>query len=420
MLRFFAIFAPVFMVSAATPTFNKDVLPILQRNCQTCHRPGEVGPMSFLTYKEARPWAKSIREAVMSRKMPPWFADPAHGKFSNDRRLADADVKTIAAWADAGAPEGNPKDAPKPIAFTEGWNIGKPDLILEMPQEYRVKASGTIEYQYFVVPTGFTEDKWVEVVELRPSNRAVVHHAVVFVRSPNSRWMRDVKPGEAVEGNRGERGQSQLDELFDFHVPGAVPHRLAPGQAKLIPAGSDFIFQMHYTANGNEATDRSRIGLVFAKEPPKERVFSMLLPNRSFVIPAGAANHPVDLKFTLQSDVKLVSMFPHMHLRGKAFEIRATVPGGETKTLLSVPGYRFDWQLQYYLAEQLQLPAGTRFDLSARYDNSPNNSFNPDATKEVRWGDQSWEEMMVAVLDVAIDTKMNPLDLYRPRPRPGP
>jgi hypothetical protein len=399
---------------AATPTFYKDVLPILQKNCQSCHRPGEAGPMSFLTYQDTRPWAKAIREAVLLRKMPPWFADPAHGSFQNDRRLPQNDIATLTAWAQGGALEGDPKDAPKPVAFVEGWNIGTPDVVLEMPAEYDVPPSGTIEYQHFIVPTHFTEDRWVRVVELRPGNRAVVHHAAVFVRPPKSGWMREAKVGQAFP-SQDSGNQDLSDEMLDFHVPGSVPHALPAGQAKLIPAGSDLILQMHYTPNGKPAKDRSRLGLIFAKEPPTERVYTLPVINHDFAIPPGAPDYKVDAKMIIQDDTKLVSMNPHMHLRGKAFEFRAVYPTGESQVLLRVPNYNFAWQLQYYLKRQLPLPKGTRVELSAWYDNSANNPANPDPAKEVRWGDQSWDEMMVGTLDLTLPVTGDPMNLVRPK-----
>jgi hypothetical protein len=412
---------------SAAPTFYKDVLPVLQRNCQSCHRVGEAAPMALVAYDDARPWAKAIRDAVVTKKMPPWLADPAYGQFSNDRTLAKADIDILVAWVEAGAPAGNSKDAPKPVEFTEGWNIfdktnptGKPDVILEMPSEYHVPASGTIEYQHFIVPTGFTEDKWVQVVELRPGNRAVVHHAAVFVRPPESRWLRQAKLGEAASGKQAEAGQGLGDELLDFHVPGSVPHALPNGQAKLIPAGSDLVFQMHYTAIGKPATDRTRLGIVFAKEPPRERIVTLQIVNRGFAIPAGDPDYPVDAKLTVQDNARIVALNPHMHLRGKSFEFRLVPPNGEAQVLLRVPHYDFSWQLQYYLAQQLAIAPGTRIECSARFDNSPNNRFNPDPSKEVRWGDQSWEEMMVGTVDVAIDAKTNPIDLYRPKRASSP
>jgi len=400
--------------TATTTAFYKDVLPVLQRNCQSCHRPGEAAPMSFLTYQDTRPWAKAIREAVLLRKMPPWFADPAHGAFQNDRRLSDSDIATLTSWAQTGALEGDPKDAPAPIAFIEGWNIGTPDVVLEMPAAYDVPASGTIEYQHFIVPTHFTEDRWVRVVELRPGNRAVVHHAAVFVRPPKSGWMREAKIGRAFPSQDSEN-QDVTDEMLDFHVPGSVPHALQHGQAKLIPAGSDLIFQMHYMPNGKPAKDRSRIGLIFAKESPAERVYTLPVINHDFVIPPGAPDYKVDAKIIVQDDTRLVSMNPHMHLRGKAFEFRVVYPAGESQVLLRVPNYDFAWQLQYYLKRQLALPKGTRIELSAWYDNSANNPANPDPTKEVHWGDQSWDEMMVGTLDLTLPAKGDPMNLVRPK-----
>ena len=414
-MRIFVVTLVMGAALSAAPTFYKDVLPVLQRNCQSCHRAGEAAPMALVTYEDTRPWAKAIRDAVVMKKMPPWLADPAYGHFANDRTLAKVDIDTLVGWVEAGAPAGNSKDGPKPVEFTENWNIGKPDVILEMPAEFQVPASGTIEYQHFIVPTGFTEDKWVQVVELRPGNRAVVHHAAVFVRPPESRWLRQAKVGEAASGRQAEAGQGLGDELLDFHVPGSVPHVLPAGQAKLIPAGSDLIFQMHYTATGKPATDRTRLGIVFAKEPPRERILTLQIVNRGFVIPPGDPDFQVDAKLTIQDNARIVALNPHMHLRGKSFEFRLVPPNGDPQVLLRVPRYDFSWQLQYYLAQQLAVAPGTRIECSARFDNSPNNRFNPDATKEVRWGDQSWEEMMVGTVDVAIDAKMSPMDLYRPK-----
>jgi hypothetical protein len=399
--------------AAGPPTFYKDVLPVLERNCQSCHRAGDAAPMALVTYQDARPWAKAMRQAVLTRKMPPWLADPAVGHFSNDRTLPPDDVETLVKWSDAGAPAGNPKDARKPVEFVDGWNIGKPDVILEMAAAYDVPATGTVEYQHFIVPTGFTEDKWVQVVELRPGNRAVVHHAAVFVRPPESKWMRTAKAGEPV-GRQAESGISLYEEILDFHVPGAVPHALPEGQAKLVNSGSDLVFQMHYTTTGKPATDRTRIGIVFAKQPPRERIFTLQIANRGFAIPPGATDYPVNSNLTLQADA-LVALNPHMHVRGKSFEFRvATAAGNDPQVLLRVPRYDFSWQLQYYLAEPLELARGSRIECLATFDNSPNNPANPDPSKEVRWGDQSWEEMMVGTVDVAIDAHMDPMDLYRP------
>jgi len=375
-------------------TFSKDVAPILQKNCQSCHRPGEAAPMSLLTFQEARPWAAAIREAVILKRMPPWYADSHFGKFSNDRSLSKADIDTLVSWANTGAPEGDSKQNPKTVPFVDGWNIGTPDLVLEMVDEYQIPASGTIKYEYFTIPTKFTEDKWVQMAEVRPGNRALVHHVIAYVKTPR-------KPDEDAKTKRDK-------EFLVGYAPGSVPEVMEPGQAKLIKAGSEIEFQVHYTANGTAGMDRSKVGLIFAKQPPRERVMTLAAAERKFIIPAGAANHEVEARYTLKKDSTLTSLFPHMHLRGKDFEFRVVLPGGETQTLLKVPSYSFSWQLSYTLAQPLQLPKGSVIECTAHFDNSVNNKYNPDATKEVRWGDQSWEEMMIGFFNVAFDAKLDP------------
>ena len=239
-----------FAASTHPPTFHKDVAPILQKSCQSCHRPGEAVPMSLLTYQDARPWAKGIKQAVLSRKMPPWFADPHAGTFTNDRRLTESDIATLTAWADSGAAEGKAKDAPPPLTFSEGWMIGKPEAVFEMPEDVEVPASGTIQYTYFIVPTGFTEDKWVQLAESRPGNRSLVHHIIVFAREPGSKWMREYPVGKAFIPNRSGGGGEFGGQFITGFAPGSPPEALRTGQGKLIAAGSDLVFQMHYTATG--------------------------------------------------------------------------------------------------------------------------------------------------------------------------
>ncbi len=404
-------------------TFSRDVAPILQKHCQTCHRPGEAAPMSFLTYRETRPWAKAIRESVLLRKMPPWFADPRFGKFANDRSLSQSDISTLASWAENGAPEGDPKDLPPPRKFIEGWNIGQPDAIVEMPTEFHVPASGTIDYQYIVIPGGFTEDKWVQMAEVRPGNRALVHHMIAFVRPPGSKWLREAKPGVPFVPKKQGAGRRDGDEtegefLVGF-APGSMPEVLKPGQGKLIKAGSDFVFQMHYTANGKAGTDRTRIGLTFAKETPAERVLTLAVQNRKFAIPPGDPNYEVHADITFQDTAALLAMLPHMHLRGKDFEYRLVYPDGRSEILLRVPKYSFSWQLSYYLQEPRALTKGARIECTAHYDNSANNPENPDPTKEVRWGDQSWDEMMAGFFDVAFDAQKNPETLLKKQTKPA-
>jgi hypothetical protein len=412
-------------------TFQKDVAPVLQKHCQQCHRPGEAAPMSLLTYKDARPWAKAMKAAVLSRKMPPWFADPAHGKFSNDRRLSQQEIDILSAWADSGAKEGNVKDAPVPLQFADGWTIGKPDAVFEMPNEFKVPPSGTVDYTWIVVPTNFTEDKWVEKVEVRPGSASVVHHIVMVARAPGVNYMSKAQPGIPFTPPRSRpmnvpdtgRGVYYLLggglEMIGVYVPGGVAYETRPGQARLIKAGSDLLFQMHYTANGKEATDRSKVGLVFAKEAPKERVVNTFIANVALRIPPEDPNAKVVARVPVHEDVVLQSMFPHMHVRGKSMEYRATYPDGTTEVLLNVPKYDFNWQLTYRLEQPKKLPKGTTLDVIAHYDNSANNPANPDPKQEVRWGDQTWEEMLAAFIDFAIPVDMNPIDIARPKKAPS-
>ena len=432
MLGTFLIAIALSTLASAAPkpsevTFYRDVLPVLQARCQTCHRPGEAAPMPLLTYQDARPWAKAMKAAVLGKKMPPWHGEPA-GRFENERRLSEAETRTISDWADTGAKAGNSKYAPPaPLKFADGWTIGKPDTVIEMPNEFRVPATGTVDYSWIVVPTGFTEDKWVEKLEVRPGNRSVVHHVVVMARPPKSPYMRAAQPGIPFMPARGTPRRRQQDEtgtlsdlafseVVGVYVPGGDAYLTRPGQARMIPAGSDIVFQMHYTANGKEATDRTRVGIVFAKEPPKERVVNTFIMNTSLRIPPGAADHEVRARVTIHEDATLMSLFPHMHVRGKAFEYRVVFPDGRTETLLTVPRYDFNWQTTYYLREPLMLPKGTRIECIARYDNSPNNKANPDPASEVLWGDQTWEEMLAGFVDFAVPLGVNPMRIARPAP----
>ncbi|HLK51478.1 MAG TPA: cytochrome c [Bryobacteraceae bacterium] len=400
-----------------SPTFSKDVAPILEKNCQSCHRPGEAAPFSLLTYQQARPWAKAMKQAVLERKMPPWFADPSYGHFRNDRSLPQKDIDTLISWVDAGAPEGDPKDLPKPAEFVDGWNIGKPDMVFDMPESFHVPASGTIEYQYVVLPYKFTEDRWIQMAEVRPGNRAVVHHVIAYIRDGSSKWMRDKKPGEIFvpeADDKGNRPQLNGDMLSGF-APGLPASILEPGQGRLIKAGSDIILQLHYTANGKAGDDRTKVGIVFCKQPPQERVMTLAATNNKFTIPPGDSNYRVDAEFEIGHEAKLSALLPHMHLRGKDFEYRLVYPTGETETILKVPHYDFGWQLWYQPVKDIELPKGTKIAATAHFDNSPNNKNNPDPTKAVKWGDQSWEEMMIGFFDVTFPAEMDPKQLFPER-----
>jgi hypothetical protein len=381
------------VASAAPPTFYKDVLPILQNRCQGCHRPGEAGPMSLITYEGTRPWAAAIREAVLSKKMPPWGADATHGQFENDPTLSEAEKQTLANWAAAKAPAGNAKDAPAPKQFVEGWNIGQPDLVVSMPKPYEVPATGTIEYTRFILPLNFKEDRWVSAAEVRPGNRAVVHHVIAYLREPGSTWLAGAPLNEPVvkvkKSDGGPRGS------LAGYAPGVPQRAGTPGRGLLVKAGTDLVLEMHYTTNGQPATDLTKVGIIFAKEAPVEKIAGFSAANTGFTIPPGVANHEVRSKYTVREAVTLTNLTPHMHLRGKSFEYVATYPTGEKEVLLKVPQYDFNWQHTYVLKQPKPLPAGTVIECVAHFDNSPNNKFNPDPAKEVRWGDQSWEEMMI-------------------------
>jgi hypothetical protein len=389
---------------AAPVTFNKEVLPILQKRCQDCHRPGEAAPMSLLSYKDARPWAKSIRAAVLTKKMPPWFADPSVGHFVNDRSLSQAEIDTIVKWVDDGTAEGNPKDAPAPRQFVEGWEMGKPDLIVKMPQAFAVPAEGQIEYQYVILPTGLKEDKWIIAAEVRPGDRRVMHHVIVQIREPGSTWMADKQPGELFVPPKGARG-GFLNAGLGGYVPGQVirPASEGPHRATLIKAGSDIVFQLHYTPNGKATSDQTEIGLIFATEPPKEKLMGGNSALYRLDIPANEPNYTAHAVSTVPIDCELVSMMPHAHLRAKSFEYSITRPDGTSEKVLSVPRYDFNWQLTYWLAQPIHLPKGTKVELTAVYDNSANNKYNPDPNKVVHWGEQTTEEMMMGYFSYIVD-----------------
>ena len=363
-------------------TFTKDVAPIFYKNCTACHRPGEVAPMSLLTYKDARPWAKAIREKVVEKQMPPWHADPRHGEWLNDRRISQEAIDTIAKWVDGGAREGDPKDLPPAPEYTEGWRIGKPDQTFSIPEQ-AVPADGVVSYQYLTVPTNFKEDRWITAAEIRSTGRDVVHHVIVFVQEPGT-----------------TRAEGRL--LVGF-APGEQPAMFAPGFAKKVPAGSNLVFQVHYTPNGTATKDISTVGLIYAKTPVKYAVVTRPVLEARFVIPAGDPNYEVKSAYTFTEPAHLYSFMPHMHLRGKDFVYRAVFPDGTSKILLSVPNYDFSWQTYYVTKEPVAMPKGTRIECIAHYDNSTNNKYNPDPTKAVRWGDQTWEEMMIGWMSFVYD-----------------
>jgi peroxiredoxin len=372
-------------------TFTMEVSRILQNRCQECHRPGQVGPMPLLTYEDASSWSLMIREVVSEQRMPPWHADPKHGKFSNDRRLSEAERTKLLAWIDAGCPEGDAKDLPPAKTFTTGWTIGQPDVVFTFPKPFEVPAKagkGGIPYKYVLVPTNFDEDKWIQAVEARPGNYGVVHHIIVYI-AEGRKVLKE--PGDGIGGG-----------LLVAYAPGDLGAVFPPGTAKKIPKGATLVFQMHYTPNGSEQTDKSSVGLIFAKNPPKSDMKMRAVAQQLLLwIPPNADNHQVVSNTTFSKDVIVYSMFPHMHLRGKDFKFEVIYPDKKRETVLSVPRYDFGWQSNYVLEKPLHLPAGTRMECTAHFDNSAKNPNNPDPSKLVRWGEQTWEEMMIGFVAYA-------------------
>jgi peroxiredoxin len=376
--------------SGGAVTYTKQVARILQKNCQECHRPGQVGPMALLTYEEARDWGDTIREVLEDGRMPPWYADPHVGKFSNDRRLPPEERDQLLQWLDQGCPKGDEKDLPAPRAFVAGWTIAKPDLVVSMDREFDVPAAtprGGVPYQYFTVDPHITQDRWVVEAESKAGAAEVVHHVIVYVVPPGKRFNPDSPGNEVLCGS----------------APGDTALHLPPGTAKYVPAGSKLVFQMHYTPNGQARKDRSLVGMVFAKEPPQYVTRTIPVLNAGFRIPAGADNYKVESRRAFKEDTLVLGFMPHMHLRGKDFLYEAVYPDGHKETLLSVPRFSFGWQSNYRLAEPLRVPKGTVIHCVAHFDNSANNPNNPDPTKAVSWGDQTWEEMMIGWMEYAVE-----------------
>jgi hypothetical protein len=368
--------------------------------------------MVFQTYAETRPYAAAIAAAAQAHTMPPWFAEKGIGKFSNDPSLTDREIAALSAWTKNNAPAGSPADAPPPHAWTGGWTIPAPDLELKMSEPVTIPAGSDIEYTYEIVPTHFSEDRWVQDSEILPGLLEHVHHAVVYIRKPGSNWLRHAPLGKPftasmLDSPEDRRAAMWTDsDILLVYAPGSTPDQWPEGLAKLIPAGSDIVFQMHYTTNGKPGRDTSRIGLIFAKQPPKQQVLTLQLTNDHFVIPPGAPDYRVEARGTLPNDATLLGFFPHMHLRGKKFEYNIVrkdrgPEGAAIDTLLRV-NYHFHWQMSYRLADPLPLKAGTELQAVAWFDNSKANAHNPDPTAAVHWGEQTYEEMMVGFFDVAV------------------
>jgi peroxiredoxin len=392
----------------AEVTYSRQIARIFNHHCVECHRPGQIAPFALTSYEEASGWADMIAEVVRENRMPPWHANPKFGRFSNDSRLSDQEKSQIAAWVAAGAPAGDPSELPEAPTFPSGWMMGRePDLVVHMADKpYDVPAEGTVAYQYFAVDPGFKEDKWVQVAECMPDNHGVVHHIIVFVNPPRS----DAKDAAGFQFLVG-------------YAPGTRPFVLPDGMAKLIPAGSKLVFQMHYTPNGSKQQDRSSVGLCFVEDPSTihHRVVTGNATNASFVIPPGDDNYEVLSQRRFLKDTTLLSLFPHMHLRGKSFRYELFYPDGTSEIILDVPRYDFNWQNHFILSPPKLVPAGTELKCTAHFDNSAENLANPDPTAKVRWGDQTWEEMMIGWYDIAVPVGEDPASFtdYRRRGRRG-
>ena len=417
-----ALAAPGF----AAVTFTKDAAPILNKHCVACHRAGNIAPMAFTDYKSARPWAKAIKQAVAAGKMPPWFADPRHGHFSNDARLSAAEIAALKSWADGGAVEGDPRDLPEPPVFAEGWQMGKPDIVIDIGQDYKV-TPGEDVYEHFVVPTNFTEGKWIRAAEILPGNRRVVHHVHVLIVQDDLNAMAAgstantpalssfiVKEGKltriradapvvddacASKANLPFLTGGQEGSLTAF-LPGRQPDRFPDGTAKWIPAGAKLEFVVHYASvKGEPQTDRTSVGFYLASAPPAKALHRMDLRDFFLKIPAGAANHEVRRCYTFEKDTMLISFTPHMHYRGKDARYELTRPDGRRETLLSVPRYDFNWQLNYRARDPIYVEKGSVLTVTFHYDNSANNRANPDSKIAIRWGDKTEEEMMTSWIE---------------------
>ena len=382
--------SPMAMADEPAPTWNQEVAPIFQRRCQACHREGQAAPFSLGTRAEAAEWAEMIAEVVKDRRMPPWHADPAVGTFANARRLDDAEQATILRWIAAGLPEGDPASPPPAVEWPQGWHIGQPDAIVGPPRTFKVPAKGVLQYQYFQVETDFMADRWVDAMEVRVTAAEVVHHVLVFAKYPDGTH---------------ERMHGGLKGYWASGLPGDMVLPFPPGMAKRLPRGTALIFQIHYTPNGTAAEDRTELALKFAPEgAPRRELRTVSLFSTDFRIPPHAKAHAVRAERRFKEDTILFGMLPHMHLRGKSFTYVLRHPDGKEEPLLSIPAYDFNWQNTYRLAEPRFIPAGSVVIGTAVYDNSSDNPANPDPARDVGFGEQTWDEMMIGYMDVVTAT----------------
>jgi hypothetical protein len=415
-----ALGIPGTALGGGTPTYHRDIEPILQKNCQECHRPGQVAPFSLLDYTQARKRAQDIAAQTEDRVMPPWHASTSEGgPFRGARVLSDGDRKTLADWADAGAPEGDSKDAPPPRAWSSDWALGPPDLVLKVAEPYRLSATGPDEYRVFVLPSGLAQGKWIAAVDFKPGSTKVVHHILcAYDVTGNARRMDAAEPDSGYKTSGGGYGRlpSGLPFLPAGQLWGWAPGRMASwspeGTARALPAGADVLLQVHYHKSGKPETDASSVGIYFAKAPIDKQIRgAAVFPPRpalfakpSLRIPAGEPNHEVTGNLTIRYDAHLVAVFPHMHWLGKDFLLRAVRPDGSRQTLIRIDDWDFNWQNPYEFETPVALPRGTRIEMVAHFDNSaanPNNQSKPPI--EVRWGEQTTDEMCIGFLQLTRD-----------------
>ncbi len=386
-------------VSAAV-TFTRDIAPIFQKHCIACHRPGQMAPMSLLTYEAARPWARAIQRHVAARTMPPWGADPAIGTFSNDPSLSGAEIALVNKWVAAGAPrgEGTPPPAPPSV---DGWRIGTPDLVLSIPKPTKIPASGLVEYLYVEIPTGLKEDRWIQAVEIRPTNRKAVHHALAFVKSPGVSTAPPAPRGDGTSCNDDfcgdiEQHDARMGPILAALAVGTNPEIYPTGTAKVLRAGSIITLQVHYTPYGEATTDQLGMGIVFAKAKPTTELKMVPFSKQGFTIPPRAANHVVETFLEFKKDASIWSIGPHAHLRNKSWRFELIEPGGRAVPLLAVPRFDFNWQIVYRLQKPLPVKAGSKLHAVGVFDNSAANKSNPNPNVQVDWGTQTENEMMFA------------------------
>lgn len=422
--------------SGGALTFSKDVAPILYSHCVQCHHPNTTAPMSLIHYEDVRPWARAIREKTALREMPPWSADPRYGKFKNDPHLSDRQIATIADWVKNGAPEGDPKLLPPVPAMAEGWHIGTPDMVLEMPEEFEVPADKELDMQYFILDPKFTEDTWVQAAEIVEGNPRVVHHATVFIYDPDDlkyrprdqqlpgvvempKWQ--FKPPAPYRATEIEKrmgvAEVRTHEPFAAIGHGEPSRGWPPGTAKLVRKGSKLVLQVHYHPSGKVEKDRSKVGLVFCKRPPENEMYTLSVVNMNFTVPARERDYEVRAEAKFLQDVHVYSLQPHMHLRGKDMTFTLVYPDGREQILLSVPKFDFGLQFWYELAEPLAIPKGSVVKVLAHFDNSANNKLNPDPNVDVRRGLQTTDEMMNGHMNITVD---NWSTSKNGRDRPGP